>query len=164
MSLSLVMKLLHVLAAMGFISGIIGRSITFGQAAKSTNVHTSYTLLQVSEFFERKMVIPAGGAVFLLGLITAWLQGWPIFGFLQGASSNWLLVSIVLLIALLPAIPLYLIPRRQQRAKAAEEALAQGTVTPELTAALTDKGVITYRMVEFTIAVVITILMVTKPF
>lgn len=164
MSLGLIMKLLHVLTAMWFISGIVGRGVTFWQATKTTHVHTAVTLVKLSDFFEQRMVIPGSSAVLLFGVLTAWLQGWPLFGFLQGATANWLLVSLVLYLGPTPAIPLYLIPRRQQRAKAAEAALAQGKITPEFTAALNDKGVSLYRTLELIIVAIVTLLMVTKPF
>lgn len=164
MNFGLLTKLLHILSAIWFISGILGRGIAFGQAAKTSNVHTAYTLVKLSDFFEQRMVIPGSTAVLVFGLLTAWLQGWPVFGFLQGADSNWLLVSLALYLSPTPLIPLYLIPRRKHRAQAAEEALAQGGITSEFAAALNDRGVFTYRAVELTVAVVVTILMVTKPF
>ena len=48
--------------------------------------------------------------------------------------------------------------------RALDEALTEGTITPELTAVLQDKVVVRFRMVEFVVLVVIIILMVTKPF
>ena len=165
MNLSLIMKLLHVLTSFWFISGVVARDFTFWRAARVTNVQAAYTLLQMSEFFERSAVIPGGLIVLLFGLMTAWLQGWPVFGFLQGATSNWLLVSLILFLGVSAFIgPLRLIPRRKQRTQAAEEALAQGVITTELTAALNDKVVNAFRTVELMTWVVIIVLMVTKPF
>src|SRR5262245_59044141 len=131
MSLGLIMKLFHVLAAFGLIAGAVGRNITFGQAAKTTNLHAILALLQLSETFERWLFFPAYGAVLLFGLVTAWVQGWPILGFLQGAIANWLLVSLVLWLGLGLVVPVYLAPRRKQRAAVVEEARAQNTITPE---------------------------------
>ena len=165
MNLYITMKLLHVLAAFWFISGIIGRDFAFWQAGKATDVQAVHALLEVSEFFERYAVIPVASAVLVFGLIITFLQKWPLFGFLQGSPSNWLLVSFILFIGgTLPIIPLRLVLRRKQRTRAVEEALVQGTITPELTAALNDKVVIRFRAVELVVLVVIIILMVTKPF
>jgi len=164
MDIGLIVKLLHVLTAIGLISGVVGRGVTFWHAGKTTNVSVAHTLIKLSDFFEQRMVIPASMAVLLFGVLISWLRGWPLFGIFQGSNSNWLLVSFVLYLAPTPAIPLYLIPRRKQRAQAADDALAQGTITPELTSALNDKGVITYRTVELVIVIAVTILMVTKPF
>jgi hypothetical protein len=59
---------------------------------------------------------------------------------------------------------LRLVVRRKERTRAVEEALAQGTITPELTAALNDKVVTRFRAVELVVLVIIIILMVTKAF
>jgi uncharacterized membrane protein len=165
MSLYLIMKLLHVLAAFWFISGVVGRDFAFWQAGRAANVQAVQALLQVSEFFERYAVIPVASVVLLFGLIITWMQRWPLFGFLQGATSNWLLVSLILFIGgTAVIIPLRLVDRRKERTRAVEEALAQGTITPALTAALNDKVVVRFRAVELIILVVIIVLMVTKPF
>jgi len=165
MNLYTLMKLLHVLAAFWFIGGVIGRDFAFWQAGRATNVQAVQALLQISDFFERYAVIPVSMAVFLFGLIITLLQRWPLFGFLQGSPINWLLVSFILFLGISLAIgPLGLVPRRKQRTQALENSLTQGSITPELTAALHDNVVVRFRTVEFTILVVIIILMVTKPF
>jgi uncharacterized membrane protein len=165
MNLYILMKLLHVLAAFWLIAGLIGRDFTFWQAGRSTSVQAVQGLLQVSEFFERWAVIPVSSLVLVFGLVVTWMQKWPLFGFLQGASANWLLVSFVLFLAISAVIaPLRLIDRRRQRTKALEEALSLGTITPGLTAALHDKVVNRFRAVELILMVVIISLMVLKPF
>jgi uncharacterized membrane protein len=159
------MKLFHVLAAIWMISGVVGRGLTFWYAGRVNSVHAVHALLQVSEFFERYAVIPTGVVVLLFGLILTRMQRWPLFGFLQGSTSNWLLISFMLFVGSSTVIaPLRLIERRKQRTRAVEEALAQGIITPELTATLNDKVVIRFRIAEFVTLIVITILMVTKPF
>jgi hypothetical protein len=128
-------------------------------------VHAIRALLQASDFFERWAVIPVSLLVLVFGLVITWMQKWPLFGFLQGAASNWLLVSTVLFIGLSVFIaPLRLIDRRRKRARALEQSLAQGVITPELTAALHDRVVNRFRTVELSLLVVIIVLMVTKPF
>lgn len=165
MNIYLMMKLLHVLAAFWMISGVVGRDFTFWQAGRATNVHAVRALLQVSDFFERWAVIPISVAVLLFGLTITWMQRWPLFGFLQGAASNWLLVSSILFLGISAVIaPLRLIDRRKQRTLALEEALARGTITPELTAALHDRVVSGFRAVELLLLLIIIVLMVTKPF
>jgi predicted integral membrane protein DUF2269 len=165
MNLGLLMKLLHVLAAFWFISGVVARDITFWWAAKVSTVQGIHTLLQVSDFFEQWAVIRGSFLVLIFGLLAAWLENWPIFGFLQGAPTNWLLVSLIIFVGSAAVIsPLRLIPRRHQRTQATKEALAKGTITPQLTAALNDKIVNTFRKVELAILAMIVILMVTKPF
>lgn len=158
MSIYLIIKLLHVLAAFWMISGVVGRDFTFWQAGRAKDVQAVRALLQASDFFERWAVIPLSMAVLVFGLIVTWMQKWPLFGFLQGAASNWLLVSAVLFVGISAVIaPLRLIDRRKQRTRALEDALVKGTITPELTAALNDRVVTGFRTGEL-------ILMVTKPF
>jgi len=165
MTLYTFMKLLHVLASFWLISGVVGRGLSFWQAGRAKDVHAVYALLQISEFFERYAVIPVSVAVLIFGLIVTWMQKWPLFGFLQGSPSNWLLVSFMLFIGISAFIgPLGLVARRKERMRAVKEALAQGTITLRLMAALNDKVVIRYRLGEFVILIIIIILMVTKPF
>jgi uncharacterized membrane protein len=165
MNLYLLMKLLHVLAAFWLISGVVGRGLTFWQAGKAKDVRAVHALLQISEFFERYAVIPVSIAVLVFGLVVTWMQKWPLFGFLQGSPKNWLLVSFLLFVGISAFIgPFGLIARRKERTVAIEEALAQGTITPRLTAALQDKVVTRFRTVEMVVLLVIIILMVTKPF
>ena len=165
MNLYLFMKLMHVLTAFWLISGVVGRGLAFWRAGKARDVQAVRALLDVSEFFERYAVIPVSVAVLMFGLIVTWMQRWPLFGFLQGASMNWLLVSSVLFIGISTLIaPLGLVARRKERTRALEEALEQGTITERLSAALNDRVVIRFRTVEFILLIVIIILMVTKPF
>ena len=165
MNLYLLMKLLHVLAAFWFISGLVGRDFAFWQAGRVKDVHAMHALLQVSDFFERFAVIPVSVAVLLFGLIVTWMQKWPLFGFLQGSPTNWLLASSALFIGMSAVIgPLGLVARRKERTRALEEALEQETITLRLMAALHDPVVTRFRAVELVIVVVIIVLMVTKPF
>jgi uncharacterized membrane protein len=165
MNLYLLMKLLHVLAAFWMISGVVGRGLTFWQAGRARDVHAIRALLQISEFFERYAVIPVSVAVLVFGLIVTWMQKWPLFGFLQGSSTNWLLVSFLLFVGISAFIaPLGLVARRKERERALDEALAQGIVTLRLLDALHDKVVIRFRIVELIVLLIIIVLMVTKPF
>ena len=165
MNLYIFMKLLHVLAAFWMVSGVVGRDLAFWWAGKATDVRAVHALLRASEFFERYAVIPVSMAVLLFGLIVTWMQKWPLLGFLQGSPTNWLLVSVILFIGGMGFIaPLGLVARRKERTRALEEALAQGTITPALTAALNDNVVNRFRAVELIITVIIIVLMVTKPF
>jgi len=165
MNLYLFMKLMHVLAAFWMISGVVGRGLAFWQAGKAQDVQSVRALLQISEFFERYAVIPVSVAVLVFGLIVTWMQRWPLFGFLQGSSVNWLLVSFILFVGISAFIaPLGLVTRRKERTRALEEALVQGIITLRLMAALNDKVVRRFRMVEMVVLLVIIVLMVTKPF
>ena len=165
MNLYVIVKLLHVLAAFWLVSGVVGRDFAFWRAGRAKDVRAVSALLQLSDFFERYAVIPVSMAVFFFGLILTLLQRWPLFGFLQGSPINWLLVSFLLYLGISLAIgPLKLVPRRKERERALQEALAQETITLRLMAALNDKVVVQFRMAELIILVVIIVLMVMKPF
>jgi len=66
---------------------------------------------------------------------------WPIFGFLQGASQNWLLASNILLVIGLSTVFLVFVPHNRKLEAILQTALAEGRITPELSAALDDKVV-----------------------
>jgi hypothetical protein len=110
------------------------------------------------------MVIPGSQTVLLFGLFSAWLQGLPLLGAFSGAQANWLLISLVLFVGLTPIVMVLLIPRRKVRTAALDLALARGTITPELQAALADKVVMRSRATELLVVTVILVLMILKPF
>ncbi len=157
-------RLLHILTSIWFISGLLGRWVAYAQATRATDIQIVGTLLKLSDRFERLMVIPGSQTVLVLGLLTAWLQGQPLFGFLQGGQTNWLFVSLLLFISIIPIVVVVLAPQRKRRLAALDAALATGALTLELRAALADRAVIRARMLELLIIVVILVLMILKPF
>jgi hypothetical protein len=66
------------------------------QAERASDILRMRSLLALGEQFERLMVIPASITVLLFGLLTAWVQGVPLLGFVQEARSNGLLLSLLL--------------------------------------------------------------------
>jgi predicted integral membrane protein DUF2269 len=157
-------RLLHILLAFWFTAGLVGRNLTFRQAGQAADIGATSALLRASECFERLMVRPGSLAVLILGLLTAWLQGQPLLGFLQGAATNWLLASLALSLSTILLVVLVLIPRSRLRTRAIESALAQGAVTTDLRAALADRAVIASRNAELLIVAVIVAFMALKPF
>ncbi len=184
MSWALFLKLLHVLSAILFIGGMLGRGLAFAAAGRAaagraaagraaagraaagreTEVTVAYALLNLSERFEKLMVRPGSEIVFVFGLLTAWTEKQPLFGVFQGAGPNWLFTALVLYLLTIPMALLILLPRSRSRQQAAEAALAAGKVTPELRAALGDRTVLVTRNVEMAIILVVVGLMVLKPF
>ena len=160
----IVIKFLHVLAGFWLFAGGLGRWSTVVQAAKALNIQSVRDLMKLAGHFEQRMITPAVPTVLVLGLITAWLEGWPILGFLQGASSNWLLVSLVLFLGNVPLVFLVFLPRGKLFELALDQAVAQGKVTPELTAELTHRSVFWSYVYQTASAVVIIALMIAKPF
>lgn len=145
-------------------AGLVGRGVTQLRLERTTDVKSFQLLLELIGHFDRLMVIPASAAVFVLGLLTAWAQGLPILGFLQGARTNWLLISIVLWIGVFALVPTVFIPRGKAFGAILEEAVTAERVTDRLAAALRDPVVRLAHIYEIGAVLVIIFLMVTKPF
>jgi uncharacterized membrane protein len=160
----LIVKYLHIVAVAITIGGMFARQLVRGRAKRSADVKTVASLTPVAIRIDRAMVIPWSNIIFLAGIILALMQPWPIFGFLQGASQNWLLVSNLLLIIMLALIPAVFIPHNKKVESLLQTALAEGRVTPELSAALNDNRNQWAHRAEEIIILVIAALMVLKPF
>jgi uncharacterized membrane protein len=142
----------------------IDRACSQEQADLNLEKVSTVAIIQAAGRIENSMVIPGNLAVILFGVILALVMGAPIFGFLQGASQNWLLVSNVLLVIMLSAVPLVFVPRGKKFGAVLEEALAEGRMTPELRAEMDDKLVQVVHMAEIIGVMIIVVLMVFKPF
>jgi uncharacterized membrane protein len=164
MSWALLVRFLHIVSAIVLIGGILARQLVRSHAKKTDDVRTFATLSQAAGWIETRMVIPGNMAVIVLGVILALMTNTPILGFLQGASSNWLLVSNILLLFGFLSVPLVFIPRGKKFDVILEHALAQGRMTPELRAALDDRAVRFLHSTEIVLVIVIVVLMVFKPF
>lgn len=158
------MKFLHVITAFWFIAGLFGRTVVMWQASKNTDISMVKLLVKVSSYFEFWMVRPGSLAVLGFGLVTAWLQRWPLLGSLQGIQSNWLLLSTLLYLSGIPIIAFVFIPRGKLFDKVLNAALEQGSVTTDLTAAFHDRAVGIAHAYELITTVIIILLMVMKPF
>ena len=132
-------KFLHILAVVVMVGGIFARQLVRGIAKKSDDVKTIASLTQVAGRIDRVMVIPGGNLVLIFGVILAWMLKWPIFGFLQGASQNWLLGSNILLVMTIIPVAVVFIPYNKKLESIIQAAHAEGHVTPELRAVLDDK-------------------------
>ena len=157
-------KLLHVVSAILLIAGLIGRQLTRAQAAKATDIRIFQAYIELSGRFENLLVIPGSLLVLVAGLVIAVIRGWPILGFLQGASANWLLVSLVLFLSLIPLVRFVFLPRGKIFEQALQDALAKGQITSELTAAFHDPVVRQAHYAEAIVVAVVLYLMVMKPF
>jgi hypothetical protein len=160
----LIVKFVHVLAVTITIGGMFARQLVRGIAKKSDDVKTVKSLTDVAIRIDRAMVIPWSNLILLAGIVLAIMQKWPILGFLQGASQNWLLVSNILLIVMIGLIPAVFIPHNKRLESLLQTALAEGRVTPELSAALDDQTNKLAHYAEEIIVLVITALMILKPF
>jgi uncharacterized membrane protein len=157
-------KLLHILCAMLFVGGMLGRDLAFAAARRATEVRVTATLLSLSERFEKLMVRPGSELVFLFGLLTAWLERQPLLSVFAGARPAWVFVSLVIYLLIVPLVIVLVMPGTRRRRQALEAALAQPGMTAELRRALDDRSVLVTRNVELLIILVVVGLMVLKPF
>jgi uncharacterized membrane protein len=164
MSWYLVIRFLHIVTAIMFIGGIFGRQLVRAYAKKTNDVHLFAALSQSAGRIESVMIIPGNLAVIVFGVILALMTGAPIFGFLQGATRNWLLISNLLLVVGLGLVPSVFIPRGKLFEPILQRALAEGRMTSELRTALEDQVVKLAHLYEGVSAILIVALMVFKPF
>jgi Predicted integral membrane protein (DUF2269) len=163
MDLGTILKVLHALLGLWIVAALVGRWVTLIQAGRSADIAAVHTLLGLSDRFEW-MVIRIPPVVLIIGIATAIVQGRPFLGPFQGAGFDWLFVSIVIYLSIIPAIPLVFLPRGRAFAAALDEASAAGTVTPALTAAFGDPVVFAAHAYELVAILVVFVLMITKPF
>jgi uncharacterized membrane protein len=160
----LIIKFFHILAVTLTIGGMFAREIVRAFAKKSDEIKAVASLTHAAVRIDRTLVIPWSNIMILMGIILAIIQKWPIFGFLQGAPQNWLLVSNLLLVGMLVLIPAVFVPHNKKVESILQAALAQGGVTPELVSALDDKTNRLAHHVEEIIVLAVAALMVLKPF
>lgn len=157
-------KFLHIVAVIVMVGGIFARQVVRGIAKKSDDPRVIASLTQVAGRMDRAMVIPGSNMVVVLGIILAFILKWPLFGFLQGASQNWLLISNILLIVAMVMVVTVFLPHNKKVESLLDTALAEGRLTPELSAALDDQTNRWAHCAEEIIVLVIAALMVLKPF
>lgn len=164
MNLALVLELVHVFSVFWFVGGLLGRMVAQAQARRAADLRDLDAAMRIASEFERRMVRPGSMLLLAAGLVTAYLRGWPILSPLSGNPPYWVLASLVLFITPFTLIPLVFIPRGKRFRTALEGAREQGTVTPQLTAAMGDRTVALAHAWEWIVVVLITILMIAKPF
>ena len=163
MSLTTIVVLAHALIAIAFVAGLIGRWIVLASAARANSLRAIRTLLAASAPFER-MVVVGSMLVLIFGLVAAFLEGRSVLGPLTGGSLDWLFVSLVLYLSVLPLVPLVFMPRGRVFGAALEDAERQGTLTPELATAFHDPVTRAAHVYELGAITVVLCLMLTKPF
>jgi uncharacterized membrane protein len=159
-----VFKLLHVLAVVMMVGGMFARQLVRGIAKKSPDIKVIESLTHIAMRLDRAMVIPGGNFVLVFGVILALMLKWPIFGFLQGAPQNWLLVSNILLLVIVVIVPTIFLPHNKKVESLLQNALTEGRVTPELIAALNNQTNQLAHYAEEAIVLIVAALMVLKPF
>jgi hypothetical protein len=149
---------------MVFIGGIFARQAVRTKGKHAQDIHTLGSYFSAAGTIEKLMVIPGNMAVIIFGVVLAIIIKAPIFGFLQGASQNWLLVTNILLVAGGLMVPLIFLPRGRVFDRLMEESIAKDQITDALRAHLDDPVVKIAHFMEISLLVFIVILMVFKPF
>jgi uncharacterized membrane protein len=160
----LVIKFLHITSVIVYVGGLFSRQLVRQYAKKADDVHSLAALMRAAGRIESIMVVPGIQVVIVLGVILALMAGIPIFGFLQGASQNWLLVSNILLVSWFAFVPTVFVQRGKKFESVLQAALAENRITPELRAAMDDKVVKLAHHYQEVSLIVIVALMVLKPF
>ena len=157
-------KVLHALTGIWFVAGVVGRGLTQVRAERTSDIGVVKAMVELIGRFDSLMVIPGSMAVLVLGVVAAWIEGVPLFGFIQGAHSNWLLVALILFVTILALVPTVFIPRGRGFGAALDEAAAVGRVTDRLSAAFRDPVVRAAHLWELIALTLIVWLMIAKPF
>lgn len=158
------LKFLHILAAFWFIAGLIGRDLMRSVARQTDDIRLFSGLSQAAGRFETLMVVPGSLLVVVIGVFVALRGGWPIFGFLEGADSNWLLLTNLLLLANILVVALIYLPRGKVFDQELQHAVAAGVMTDGLRARFNDPVVRWAHYGELASIFIIVALMVFKPF
>jgi len=162
-TLTNVVVLVHALIGILFIAGLVGRWIVLGLAERATELPAMKTLTAAAGPFER-IVIVGSMLVFLAGILAAFMEGRSILGPLTGGGVDWLFVSVLLFLSILPLVPLVFLPRGRVFEAALADAEGTGQVTPELRTAWRDPVVRAAHLYELGAVTVVLVLMLNKPF
>jgi Predicted integral membrane protein (DUF2269) len=157
--LALLLKLAHVGLAFAMFAGLLGRWILLTRAAASDDVERAHLLAEAASPFER-IVQTVSPVVVLVGLVTAWAQGYPWLGL----TTGWMVLTVLLIVPIIVFIPTIFLPRGRVFDAEMAAARAAGEVTPGLRAAWADPAVALARRYELASLAIIVALMVLKPF
>ena len=164
MSWYIVVKFFHIIAVTMFIGGLFAHQLVRWYAKKTDDVRVFAALNHAAGKIENILEIPGSQATLVLGIILALIGGFPIFGFLQGASQNWLLVSNILMVSGLVLVPTIKIPHGKNFEQVLQTAMMDGQISPELNTAMNDKVIKLVYLYEEVSLIAIVALMVLKPF
>jgi Predicted integral membrane protein (DUF2269) len=158
-----VVVLVHALIGILFIAGLIGRWIVLGAAARAVDLPSMRTLAAAAGPFER-IVIAGSTLVLVFGVVAAFMEGRSVIGPLNGGSVDWLFVSVLLYLSIIPLVPFVFLPRGKVFESALAEAEVEHRVTPQLQAVWRDPVVRAAHLYELTAVTIVLILMLSKPF
>jgi hypothetical protein len=93
MTVAGVALLVHVLAAMAFVSGYVGTNVMTEVARRARTIDERRAALSASGMFDRMLNQRGGTAVILTAPIVVWAYGYPV-------TTPWLLISTVMFLAI----------------------------------------------------------------
>lgn len=132
MSLTLLIVVVHVFSAIAMVAGLVARELTRMQMRKTNELAGYLTLLDMVGRFENILVRPGSMLIAVSGILLAVLEGYPLFGFLQGGQVNWLLISNLLVVSIVALIIFVFIPQGKQFDRLVAESKQKGEITPAL--------------------------------
>ena len=153
----------HALIGAVFLGGLIGRWIVLGLAEGAETLATMQALTRAARPFER-IVIVGSVLVLVLGVAAAIAQGRPFLGPLQSGRVDWLFVSLIIYLSVLPLVRLVFLPRGRVFDAAMEDAVTRGELTGELARTWRDPVVRAAHLYELVAVSIVFVLMVAKPF
>lgn len=148
----LLVRTLHILAAVWFTCGAAGYVVTRLAMLEAEDVRAVDTLVTLMVRFRNLMIRPGGMLLVIFGLWTAWYESWPRFA----------IYAIVLLIIFVPFI--VMTAKGSHRLETASaEAVKSGSVTPELRAAMRARPLLTGDWGIAVVTLLFLLLMLLKP-
>lgn len=90
----IVLKYVHILAAMVYVTGYIGGALLQVWAGRATDWSTRATLMHAANVFSTRILVPGFVAAAVLGIITAVVLGYPVM-------SGWVLYALIVYAVLL---------------------------------------------------------------
>lgn len=164
MSITIVIVVVHVLSSIGMVTGIVGRELTRAQMRRTNALPTFLTLLELVSRFDNLLVRPFSMAIAASGILLAFLEGYPMLGFLQGGQVNWLLAANLLVLSMAALIVLVFIPRGKTFDQILADAQREGTITQALRSHDADPVQVWAHRWENVATLAILVLMIAKPF
>jgi hypothetical protein len=164
MNLYLVLRLLHIASAIAFVGGLFARQAVRPLLPRAADIPSLEALMAGAGIVERFMVIPGNLLVILFGVTLALATRAPILGVVQGSHSNWLLVSLVLLVLLFPLVPLVFLPRGKAFQTSLQAARGAGQITPGFRRLMADPIVRWAHAAQLAGVSIVVVLMVFRPF
>lgn len=157
--LALLLKLAHVIAAFALVTGFVGRGILLRRAARAADVGQQHLLADAASPFEAAVRMSSAGVI-VLGMATAWAQGYEWLGL----TTPWMLLSVLLIVPMIVLVPAVFVPRGRVFESEMAAARAAGEITDGLRRAWDDRAVAFARRYELFGTGLIVALMVLKPF